>query len=211
MSSFVLASRLAVSSQPALVVARTGAVLVAGSALITLAAKISVPVWPVPVTLQTLAVAFLSASVGRKLALGIVLTYLAQGMLGLPVFASGGGVAYFTGPTAGFLLAYLPMAYIIGWAADHGASKRPLFMLATMLMADAFLMAIGFAWLLSVAGAASWIDSSNPVVSAWRGAVEPFIVWDALKMSLAALLSWVVSSASRLVQDYGYLRPKRPR
>lgn len=93
MSSFVLASRLAVSSQPALVVARTGAVLVAGSALITLAAKISVPVWPVPVTLQTLAVAFLSASVGRKLALGIVLTYLAQGMLGLPVFASGEGVA----------------------------------------------------------------------------------------------------------------------
>lgn len=201
MSNSVLASRFVTSSHPALAVARTAAFLIAGSALITLAAKVSVPVWPVPVTLQTLAVAFLSAIAGRKLGVAIVLTYLAQGMAGLPVFASGGGMAYFAGPTAGFLIAYLPMAYIIGWAADRGAARRPVLMLTTMLFADALLMAIGFVWLLSMAGAASWIDSSNPVQSAWQGAVEPFIVWDALKMGLAAALAWVCSQASRRGRD----------
>ena len=194
--SSLLYSRLIDTQRPSAAALRTLVILVAGSAIITLSAKVSVPVWPVPVTLQTFAVAFLAAVAGRKLGVAIVLTYLAQGVAGLPVFATGGGPAYFTGPTAGFLLAYLPMAYIIGWAADRGAAKRPLLMLITMLFADALLMAFGFIWLMSMAGNATWIDSSNPILSAWRGAVEPFILWDALKMGLAAALAGVCSSMS---------------
>lgn len=198
MSNSVLASRFTNSSHPTFAATRTVAILIAGSALITLAAKISVPVWPVPVTLQTLAVAFLAAIAGKKLGVGIVLAYLAQGMVGLPVFASGGGLAYFTGPTAGFLFAYLPMAYIVGSAADRGAARRLLLMFPIMLFADSLLMAIGFVWLLCMAGAASWIDISDPVGSAWRGAVEPFLVWDALKMGLAATLAWLCTSLARM-------------
>lgn len=210
MSNSVLVSRFVPTAHPSLAVARTAAVLVVGSALITVAAKINVPVWPVPVTLQTLAVAILASFTGRKLAVSIVLTYLAQGMAGLPVFASGGGMAYFTSPTAGFLLGYVPMAYVIGWAADRGASSRPILLLATMLFADAFLMAIGFVWLLTMAGAASWVDASNPALSAWRGAVEPFILWDTLKMGLAAALAWMCRSPLRRDENKRRTSSSRP-
>jgi biotin transport system substrate-specific component len=173
-------------------------VVLAGTALITAGAKINVPVWPVPITLQTMAVAFVSAVVGRKLGCAIVAAYLLQGALGLPVFAGGGGVTYLSGPTAGFLFAYLPMAYLIGWAAEQGARFRPLILLAAMLVADAIMMASGFAWLLVFASSTSWIDQANPVASAWRAAVEPFVVWDGLKMAVAAMLAWQAAKVSIL-------------
>jgi biotin transport system substrate-specific component len=152
---------------------RVIAILLVGSGLITVAAKVTVPVWPVPITLQTLAIALIAALAGSRLAVGIVGTYIVQGLIGLPVFASGGGLGYLAGPTGGFILAYLPMAYIIGLASDRGALGRPVLLLATMLLADITVMGVGFVWLLSMAGSASWIDPANPAVSAWQGAVEP--------------------------------------
>jgi biotin transport system substrate-specific component len=167
---------------------RTAAILLIGSAIITVGAKISVPVWPVPVTLQTMAVAMIAAFAGARLGTAIVVTYLLQGLAGLPVFASGGGAAYIFGPTGGFLLAYLPMAMLIGRAADMGWKARPLLLFLTMVVADALVFSVGFLWLLALAGSAGWIDQSAPLASAWRGAVEPFLLWDALKMALAAAL-----------------------
>jgi len=162
-------------------------IVVLGSLLLTLSAKINVPVWPVPVTLTTFAVATLAAAFGWRIGVATVALYLMQGAAGLPVFATGGGMAYLLGPTGGFLLAYLPMAYIIGRAADLGASNRPLALFGAMLLADAVLFVFGFLWLLTLAGQAGWIDQANPVVSAYERAVQPFIVWDILKMALAAL------------------------
>lgn len=104
------------------------------------------------------------------------------------------GVGYLAGQTAGFLFAYLPMAFLIGWAAEKGAASRPLVLLASLLIADALMMLSGFAWLLMFAGSTSWIDQANPVASAWGAAVEPFLVWDALKMAMAAMLAWQAKS-----------------
>jgi biotin transport system substrate-specific component len=174
------------------------ATIVLGTLLITAAAKINVPVWPVPVTLQGMAVAALAGAFGLRIGVATVALYLLQGAMGLPVFAAGGGMLYLAGPTGGFLLGFLPMAAIIGWAADRGASRKVAPMLGAMLAGEAVLLALGFAWLLVLSGQAGWIDQSNVLASAWRGAVEPFIVWDGLKMALAAL---TVTGAWKLLQS----------
>lgn len=173
------------------------ATVVLGTLLLTLSAKINVPVWPVPVTLQTFAVAALAAAFGWRVGVATVALYLLEGASGLPVFATGGGAAYLLGPTGGFLFAYLPMAYIIGRATDLGASNRPFALFGAMLLADAVVFVFGFLWLMTMAGQAGWIDQTNVVASAYEKAVQPFIVWDILKMALAAL---TVTGAWQLVK-----------
>jgi biotin transport system substrate-specific component len=180
------------------------ATVVLGSLLLTLSAKISVPVMPVPVTLQTFAVAALAAGFGWRIGVATVALYLLEGLAGLPVFATGGGLDYVFRPSFGFLLGYLPMAYIIGRATDLGASGKVVVLFLTMLVADAVVFVFGFSWLLVVVnmivaggGAApSWLDASNLVGSAFDGAIKPFILWDALKMAFAAV---TVAGAWRLL------------
>ena len=163
------------------------ATVVLGTLLITICAKINVPVWPVPVTLQGFAIAALSAAFGLRIGVATVALYLLEGAFGLPVFATGGGLAYLVGPTGGFLIGFLVMAAIIGYAADKGASGKPLTLFAAMVAADAVLLVLGFVWLLALSGNAGWIDQNNVVGSAFAGAIQPFVVWDILKMALAAL------------------------
>ena len=163
------------------------ATVVLGTLLITLCAKINVPVWPVPVTLQSFAIAALAAAFGLRFGVATVALYLVEGALGLPVFATGGGLAYLAGPTGGFLIGFLALAAIVGYAADRGASGKPLTLFAAMLVGDALLFVLGFAWLVLMAGQAQWIDQANVVASAFAKAVQPFIIWDILKMAMAAL------------------------
>ena len=75
--------------------------VLAGSMLLALSARVTVPFWPVPMTMQVLAVFVIGAAYGRKLALATLLAYLAEGAIGLPVFAGGAGLAYMAGPTGG--------------------------------------------------------------------------------------------------------------
>jgi biotin transport system substrate-specific component len=163
------------------------ATVVLGTLFITLCAKINVPVWPVPVTLQGFAIATIAAAFGLRIGVATVALYLLEGAAGLPVFATGGGLAYLVGPTGGFLLGFLVMAAIIGYAADKGASGKPLTLFAAMIAANAVLLVLGFTWLLALSGNAGWIDQSNVIASAFAGAIQPFLVWDVLKMALAAL------------------------
>ena len=163
------------------------ATVVLGTLLITLCAKINVPVWPVPVTLQGFAIAALAAAFGMRIGVATVGLYLLEGAMGLPVFATGGGLAYLVGPTGGFLIGFLFLAAIVGFAADRGASGKPLALFSAMLVGNAVLLVLGFAWLLVMAGQAGWIDQTNIVGSAFAKAVQPFIIWDILKMALAAM------------------------
>ena len=163
------------------------ATVVLGTLLITIGAKINVPVWPIAVTLQGFAVAALAAAFGWRIGVATVALYLLEGAFGLPVFATGGGLPYLMGPSGGFLFGFLVMAFIIGRAADMGASGKPLALFGAMLLGDAVLLVLGFSWLLLLSGQAGWIDQTNVVASAFDGAIRPFIVWDILKMALAAL------------------------
>lgn len=171
------------------------ATVVLGSLLLWAAAKISVPITPVPVSLQSFAIAVLAASFGWRIGVSTLLLYIAQGLSGLPVFAYGGGIHYLMSPSFGFILGWLPMTFIIGLAADRGLSGKVLPLFAAMLVGDAVSFGIGFAWLLAAGniilatGAAlpGWLDAANLLGSAFDGAIKPFVLWDVLKMGFAAV------------------------
>lgn len=162
--------------------------VVLGTALLTLSAKFSVPVWPVPVTLQTAAVAALAAAFGWRIGVATVAAYILEGLAGLPVFAGAvAGPAYLLGPTGGFIVSWLAMAAIIGVAADRGLSRRMLPLFAVMLLGDAVSFAVGYGWLVTVLASLKGVGIGDVLGSAFDGAIKPFVVWDILKMALAAV------------------------
>ena len=162
------------------------AAAVAGSALIAIAAQVSVPFFPVPMTLQTLTVLLVGLAFGPRLAGATVALYLAEGAMGLPVFAGFKNGVAFAGPTAGFLVGFLAMAVIAGFAAGRGF----LAMLGAAVVGSAVLYALGLAWPLAVAGAfgleGGWVGMSGaPLLEAF---MLPFLAGDAVKALIAALI-----------------------
>ena len=156
------------------------ALAVAGTLILTLSAKTKVVLGPVDLSMQTLAVMLIGAAFGMRLAVATLLLYLAEGAMGLPVFQStpekGIGLAYMVGPTGGFLIGFVAMAAIAGWAADRGFDRSPIKLFGAMLAAEAVLMVLGFAGLAVLIG---------PEKS-WQFGVAPFIVPDMIKVALAA-------------------------
>lgn len=171
------------------------AIVIVGSLILAAAANIKIPLQPVVINLTTLAVALLAGAFGWRIAVATVALYIAEGLSGLPFFANGGGWQYVLSPSFGFIVGYLPMAFIIGWAADRGASASMLKLFGWMLVGDAIVFAFGFAWLLVVANLIlsgggtlpSWLASGDLLTVAWNGAVQPFLLWDLLKMAFAAV------------------------
>jgi biotin transport system substrate-specific component len=160
-----------------------------GAALLTLSAKVQVPFWPVPMTLQTLVVLLIGAAFGMRLAVATVLLYLAQGALGLPVFANTPpaipGLAYFLGPTGGFLAGFLVAAAIVGAAVDRGVKGFGL--AGIMVLADMALLTIGCTWLALFAQLSSGATGLG-FERAFSVAILPFLTAEALKIALAALI-----------------------
>ena len=158
----------------------------AGIALITASAKIQVPFWPVPMTLQTLAIMTVFATFGMRLGLATILGYLAAGFAGLPVFAGPiAGPLYFAGPTAGFLAGFVIAAVIVGYAADNGWSKSAIKMFGVMLIADIAIFALGFAW-LGFMYVSQKTGTTLGAATAFKVGVQPYIIADLVKMALAS-------------------------
>lgn len=157
---------------------RTLLALLGGAALLTLSARIQVPMWPVPMTLQTLAVLLLAMTLGRNLATGAVATYLLQGALGLPVFSAGGGIAHLAGPTAGYLFGFVAAAWIVGWAAERGLTRYVGTSLLSGVLGIATIYLCGWAWLAVLIGPQA----------AFATGVLPFIAGDIVKIALAGLM-----------------------
>ncbi|MBR0651270.1 BioY protein [Roseomonas terrae] len=119
-----------------------------GSAVLAASAQISLPMWPVPATLQTLAVLLLGALGGSRLGVASVMLYLAEGAMGLPVFAGGAaGLPALAGPTGGYLLGFLPAAWIAG-QVGKGALRQAAMLTAAHLA----LFVPGVAWLAGFVG-----------------------------------------------------------
>lgn len=154
--------------------------LALGVLFLTLLAQLRVQIGPVPITGQTLAVLLLGAAGGRRLGTAAVASYLALGFLGLPLFAGwAGGVAALSGATAGYLIGFLPAAFVVGAAAERFGTTRPLWLLAAMLVGSLLIYAFGVVGLLRF---------SPDLATAIAWGVTPFVVGDALKLALAALL-----------------------
>jgi len=151
--------------------------VIGGSLLLALSARLKIPLGAVPFTMQTFVVLVLGMVYGPRLAAATLLAYFGEGALGLPVFAGGGGLAYFTGPTAGFLLAFLPAAALLGALAERGWGRTFATTVAAMLLGTAVIFAGGLAWLGHLIG----------LQKALAVGFLPFIASESAKILLAAL------------------------
>jgi biotin transport system substrate-specific component len=161
---------------------RDALLAVGGSLCIALSAKIALPIGPVPMTMQSLAVLMVGAALGPRLGMAAVLAYLAEGASGLPVFAGwAAGPAVLAGPTAGYLIGFVPAAGAAGWLVRRGWG-RGLRMAATLLIGHAILFVPGVAWLATGIG--------------WSGAVAfgltPFLAGTLVKTGLGVALAEAV-------------------
>lgn len=159
-----------------------------GAALLWLSARISVPFYPVPMTLQPLAVLLIGAALGPRLGGATVATYLLQGAAGLPVFAGGGGIAYLIGPTGGYLAGFLIAAIAVGALARRGWDRNVATMALAMAIGVALIYIPGVLWLGNVIG---W---NKPLLAL---GLTPFLYGDALKIVLGACLMPTVWHAVR--------------
>ena len=153
---------------------RTVSLMLGASLALAISAHIAVPFWPVPVTMQSLVVLALGAGLGWRLAGASLALYLAQGSLGLPVFANAAGLM---GPTGGYLVGFVMAAMLVGYLAEKGADKRMGLMFATMLLGAGLIYLPGVAWLANFTGAEK----------AFELGLYPFILGDVLKAAIAAL------------------------
>lgn len=171
-------------------IARKVMLVLAGSAFIAVAAQISVPMLPVPMTLQTLAILMVGFAYGSRLGAATLLAYLAEGAMGLPVFANGMNGLAFAGPTAGFLVGFVAMAWAAGFAAERGLARGVVGTALSALLISALLYVPGVAWPALVAGGfgfeAGWVAQDAGFY--WTWFVAPFLLGDAVKAVIAALL-----------------------
>ena len=159
---------------------RYGILSFTGSALIALCAQVSVPFYPVPVTMQTFAVILIGLTYGWRLGGITVALYLIEGSIGLPVFAGGkGGMIVMMGPTAGYLYGFFLAAVACGWFTERGFDRSYLKLIVPLLAGNVLLYTSGLIWL------GNFIGWDKPVLDL---GLYPFIPGDLLKIALAAVL-----------------------
>jgi len=155
---------------------------IAGSLLLWVSAKVSVPFWPVPMTMQPFVVLGLGAAFGWRLGMATVALYLLEGAMGLPVFAGtpekGIGLAYMAGPTGGYLAGFVLAAGVTGWLAERGFDRNVLTMSLAMLLGMATIYLLGVGYLTSLIG----------IEKALTFGLYPFIPGDIAKIILAAMV-----------------------
>lgn len=157
--------------------------VLAGVAVLAAAAKIRIPMWPVPMTMGTFAILTIGAAYGPRLGLTTILAYLAVGALGFNVFAGSSaeqnGIAYMMGGTGGYLVGYALAAVALGAFARAGWDRSFGKMAGALLVGNAIIYVPGLLWLGVLYG---W---DKPILE-WG--LTPFLLGDALKLALAALL-----------------------
>ena len=165
---------------------RPAGIVVAGSALVAVCAHLALPLWftPVPLTLQPMAVLLLGLVLSPRLAAATLGAYLAEGALGLPVFAPGpaltGGLAHLLGPTGGYLMAYPAAAMLISYLWRRGGRGFSM-ALASAAAGNLLILMSGALWLAAL--------SHTPARTVLTLAVLPFLPGDGLKVAAAAALA----------------------
>ena len=155
--------------------------VILGSIALTISAKIKIPFYPVPMTMQTFVVLFLGVSLGYKIGLASVGLYLLEGIAGLPVFSNspekGVGIVYFTGPTMGYLIGFLTACYL---ASKISVKDNFINILTKLFIATSTIYILGLLWLGTLIG---W---DKPIFS--LGA-KPFLLAELFKIIILALVT----------------------
>ena len=155
--------------------------VILGSIALTISAKIKIPFYPVPMTMQTFVVLFLGVSLGYKIGLASVGLYLLEGIAGLPVFSNspekGIGIVYFTGPTMGYLIGFLTACYL---ASKINTKDNLINILIKLFIATSTIYILGLIWLGTLIG---W---DKPIFT--LGA-KPFLLAELFKIIILALIT----------------------
>ena len=173
-------------------------VSVLGTLLLTISAKIKIPFYPVPMTMQTFVVLFLGIAFGARIGLLTVSLYLFEGIFGLPVFAGtpekGIGLIYFAGPTGGYLIGFLIAVYIAGSFQYKDIFKNNIseFFINyfKLLLAVSFIYIIGLVWLGTVIG---W---DLPI---FKIGAEPFLLAESFKILILTILAGKISKFKKII------------
>ena len=162
-----------------------------GSIALTISAKIKIPFYPVPMTMQTFVVLFLGISLGYKVGLATIGLYLLEGIVGLPVFSNspekGVGLLYFTGPTMGYLIGFLTACYL---ASIVKLEDSFLVVLGKLVFATLTIYILGLLWLGTLIG---W---EKPIFA--LGA-KPFLLAEIFKISILALLAKLIVKIRKFI------------
>ena len=152
-----------------------------GTALLTLSAKVNLPLPYVPMTLQTLVVLMIGAAYGWRLGCATVIAYLAEGAIGLPVFAGPiGGLAPLFGPTGGYLFGFVPAAFATGWLSERGWDRSVPRLFVAMALGHIIILAAGYVWLA--------VGMKLGFEKAWLVGIAPFLAASVVKNALGAAL-----------------------
>ena len=157
------------------------AIIFFGSILLAISAKVKIPFYPVPMTMQTFIVLFLGLSFGYKIGLATVILYLMEGIIGLPVFSNsperGVGFAYFTGPTMGYLIGFLSACFFASFVKKN---DNYFVIFLKLILSVSTIYILGVLWLGTIIG---W---DKPILSL---GVYPFLLAEIFKILILTLLS----------------------
>ncbi len=157
------------------------ALILLGTGLIAATAQIYIPTQPVPFTGQTFGVLLTAGALGFRRGLLATLLYLAIGALGLPVFAEGKhGVEWLVGPTGGYLAGFILASAIVGRLAELGWDRNVIGSVGAMIIGSLAIYAVGVPWL-------AYVAFQGDLVGAIAAGMIPFLFWDAVKLTLAAV------------------------
>jgi biotin transport system substrate-specific component len=163
------------------------ALILFGSFLLAVSAKVQVPFWPVPMTMQTFVVFIIGMTCGWRLSFFTLLGYIFEGALGLPVFATGSGLLYLMGPTAGYIYGMLLAVIVIGFLSEKGFSNSYLMSLISLLIGSVIIFSFGVGYLGSIIGYDKAINAG----------LLPFIPSELFKIALAVAL---IPSLSKFIK-----------
>jgi len=156
-------------------------IVILSSIILTISAKIKIPFYPVPMTMQTFVVLFIGISFGYKIAVASVGLYLLEGIFGLPVFSNspekGIGLIYFTGPTMGYLIGFLFAAFFSGYL---NFKTNIFYILFKLFFSVLFIYVFGVLWLGTLIG---W---DKPI---FELGVKPFLIAELFKILLLSFLT----------------------
>jgi biotin transport system substrate-specific component len=172
--------------------------VVAGTALVAVSAQVEVPLWPVPVTGQTLAVMLVGAALGFRRGAAALALYLVAGVAGAPVFAGwSGGVASLASPSFGFVVGFIPAAALMGWLSERRWDRRPVLAVAGFGLASALPFVVGLPWLAVVLAHLGLPHDLGAVLAA---GFTPFIIGGLVKWAIAAAVLPLAWKALRFFQ-----------
>tara|TARA_Y100000590_G_scaffold133575_1_gene152742 strand:+ start:183 stop:746 length:564 start_codon:yes stop_codon:yes gene_type:complete len=167
-------------------------ITLAGTILITISAKVKIPFYPVPMTMQTFVILLIGITLGYRIGLATVTLYLFEGIVGLPVFANspekGIGIVYFVGPTMGYLIGFLVAVYFAGlFKYDRGLLNTFL----KLMFSVSFIYILGLVWLGTLIG---W---DKPI---FKLGAQPFLLAELFKILLLLFLMPILLKTKKLIK-----------